>query len=294
MKNIINIIFSILFIQYAIIFYLVNLNLKNKCVNHKNKYFRYVIKMFKYDSMFSLIYKYKSCFLNNHFNSNDSQILKLQEFIGNNTDNYIAIGNNIMIYFYKINGKHNIYVSPLFFDKVTHKYYKNIDSINIYKILTIYKCNNKINLYKINHCYFEQIYSDTNIFNVYDIMYDAQYKNNREIFLYGFCLGGNVCYELCKYINKKYKKNNVKLFTFETYHYENIALKNIINGYTHGSLLHIYSLQNNVKIDFVYKINFNIILNHALKKITIKPIHDYEKITHWKFYYFCRKLFFEK
>jgi len=230
-----------------------------------------------------LIYKYENEFLNNLFNKNDSQLLKLNDFIKNNTHNYIAIGHRIMIYFYKKNNKYYVYITPMLNNDVLMNYNKIIKYVhncNIMKILTKYKYDSNFKLYKIEDNYFKLIKELLSIKKLYDFIYQTENFKNKKILIYGTCLGGNIIFELYKYIKSKYHNtNNIKLFTFETCYHENNNIKNLICVYTNNSSFYLHSLKNNYKIDYVYNIDKNEVLNYIFNKRSFLPILNFNSFT---------------
>jgi hypothetical protein len=295
MLKIKEIIKTIIKIQYLVVIILIYNNYKcpkNRIINKKKRIYKYIHKINEYDSMYSLMYKYYDKFLNNTFEKKDDEYIKFKKFIGNNKDNYFAIGNKIIIYFYKNKGKCYINTSPLFFDDINKnflkisKYYKNYDII---KILTAYKYGDVFDLYRYSNSKFTKI-AKKKIEGIIDKIYKINYaeNSNEEIILYGTCLGGNVCCKIYNYMNLKYHLK-LKLITFETYFYERPNFKNHINIYTYNSLFYWNSKINKYRIDYVYKIDSKLIIQYLLENNMFIPIINYDNYCHWKYHFLLRK-----
>jgi hypothetical protein len=294
MNIIVKLILILIFTQYLILLILLSNN-QNKCnikeINIDDVKYNYIYDIYKYDSMYSLIYKYHDNFITNKFNINEPELIKLNNYLKNNSDNYFAIGDKIIIYFYKNNNKYFINISPLFFGDISQnykkimKYYKNF---NVIKILTKYKYNEMFNIFKYSNNNFQYI-NKKNIEKTFDIIYNLNYKNNQNKFiLYGTCLGSNICCELYKYIKDKYKLN-IKIITFETYFYEKPNFDNHINMYTFNSLFFWHSKINKYKIDYVFKIKLSNVIDYLSHNNLLFPIIEYDNYHHWKYHSILRK-----
>ena len=64
-------------------------NIKNIRVNDSK--YMYVNNIYKYVSMYSLIYKYYDEFINNKFTNNNSELVKINEYLKNNHNNYLFL-----------------------------------------------------------------------------------------------------------------------------------------------------------------------------------------------------------
>lgn len=294
MNIIVKLILILIFTQYLILLMLLSNN-QNKCnikeINIDDVKYNYIYDIYKYDSMYSLIYKYHDNFITNKFNINEPELIKLNKYLKNNSDNYFAIGDKIIIYFYKNNNKYFINISPLFFGDISQnykkimKYYKNF---NVIKILTKYKYNEMFNIFKYSNNNFQYI-NKKNIEKTFDIIYNLNYKNNQnKIILYGTCLGSNICCKLYKYIKDKYKLN-IKIITFETYFYEKPNFDNHINMYTFNSFFFWHSKINKYKIDYVFKIKLSNVIDYLLHNNLLFPIIEYDNYHHWKYHSILRK-----
>lgn len=292
-----NLILSIIIIQYLIvlIFLIINnYNLGEKIITSQHKLYRPINDIYSCLSMYSLFFKYYDEFINNSFKNNSSQLIKLNDFMKDSTDNYFAIGDKVVVYFYKKNNKYYINISPLFIDELKKNYnqmLKYSNNCNLVKILTMHKFNTKLNIYKYSNNKFKLLGKKNNLEETFDFMYNIFYKNvdNLKLNLIGYCLGGNILYLLAKYIKSNYNNINYKLITLETYFYDKPNLNNHINLYTYNSIMYWIIKRKQYRIDYVYKLKNNDIINNLFKSNFLIPLVEYNNLAHFKYYVLNRK-----